>query len=101
MDRPRGCHRRVRHSYRPKRRFALIPEIDSDRCDRTMTAAGRAGTVAVMRFAHGSAAARWRSSAVEDVCLTAALLVAAELEIVLDGLGADSAALAARRGGQW
>jgi len=66
-----------------------------------MTAAGRAGTVAVMRFAHGSAAARWRSSAVEDVCLTAALLVAAELEIVLDGLGADSAALAARRGGQW
>jgi signal transduction histidine kinase len=60
-----------------------------------MTAAGRAGTVAVMRFAHGSAGVRWRSSVVEDVCLTAALLVAAEFEVVLDGLGADCVALAA------
>jgi signal transduction histidine kinase len=60
-----------------------------------MTAACRAGTVAVMRFARGSAAGRWRSSVVEDVCLTAALLVAAELEVVLGGLGADCAALAA------
>jgi hypothetical protein len=32
---------------------------------------------------------------VEDVCLTAVLLVAAELEVVLGGLGADCAALAA------
>jgi hypothetical protein len=43
-----------------------------------MTGACRAGTVAVMRFAHGSAAGRWRSSVVEDVCLTAVLLAAAE-----------------------
>jgi signal transduction histidine kinase len=48
-----------------------------------------------MRFTHGSAAGRWRSSVVEDVCLTAVLLAAAELEVVLDGLGADCAALAA------
>ncbi len=38
--------------------------------------------------------ARWRSSVVEDVSLAVALLVAAELEIVLDGLGADCVALA-------
>ena len=60
-----------------------------------MTAAWRGGTVVVMRFAHGSAFGRWRSSVVEDVCLAAVLLAAAELEVVLDGLGADSAALAA------
>jgi signal transduction histidine kinase len=60
-----------------------------------MTAAGRAGTVAGMRFARGSAGGRWRSGAVQDGCLTAALLVAAELEVVLDGLGADCAAVAA------
>jgi signal transduction histidine kinase len=57
-----------------------------------MTAAGRVGTVARMRSAHGK---RWRSSEIEDLCLVAALLVAAELEIVFDGLGADCAALAA------
>jgi signal transduction histidine kinase len=57
-----------------------------------MTGAGRVGTVARMRSAQGR---RWRSSEVEDLCLVAALLVAAELEIVLDGLGADCAALAA------
>jgi signal transduction histidine kinase len=60
-----------------------------------MTGACRAGTVAVMRFAHGSAAGRWRSSVVEDVCLTAVLLAGAELEVVLGGLGAECAALAA------
>jgi signal transduction histidine kinase len=48
-----------------------------------------------MRFGRGSAAGRWRSSVVVDVCLTAVLLAAAELEIVFDGLGADCAALAA------
>jgi signal transduction histidine kinase len=47
-----------------------------------------------MRSTHGSAAGRWRSSVVEDVCLAATLLAAAELEIALDGLGADCAALA-------
>ena len=59
-----------------------------------MTARCRVGTVAVMRSAHGIAAARWRSSVVEDVSLAMALLVAAELEIVLDGLGTDCVALA-------
>jgi signal transduction histidine kinase len=48
-----------------------------------------------MRFAHGGAAGRWRSSVVEDVCLTAVLLAGAELEVVLGGLGAECAALAA------
>jgi signal transduction histidine kinase len=59
-----------------------------------MTARCRVGTVAVMRSVHGIAAARWRASVVEDVSLAVALLVAAELEIVLDGLGADCVALA-------
>jgi signal transduction histidine kinase len=60
-----------------------------------MTVVDRAGTVALMRFANGSARGRWRSSVVADISLAAALLVASEVEIVLDGLGADSAALAA------
>jgi signal transduction histidine kinase len=59
-----------------------------------MTAAHRAGTVAVMRVVRTCAAGRWRSSHVQDVVLAAALLLAAELEVVLDGLGADCAVLA-------
>src|SRR5512134_595958 len=60
-----------------------------------MTAAIRPGTVAVMRFVQGSLGGRGRSSDVVDLGLTAALLLAAELEIALDGLGAQCAALAA------
>jgi signal transduction histidine kinase len=48
-----------------------------------------------MRFARSSAARRWRSSIVEDVSLTAMLLIAAEVEVALGGLGAECAALAA------
>jgi signal transduction histidine kinase len=48
-----------------------------------------------MRAADGSAGGRWHSSLVADLCLTAALLIAVELEVVLGGLGADCAALAA------
>jgi signal transduction histidine kinase len=59
-----------------------------------MTTASRAGTVAVMRVVRTSAAGRWRSSLVQDVVLAAALLLAAELEVVLDGLGVDCAVLA-------
>src|SRR5690349_10980259 len=59
-----------------------------------MTAQRGVGTVALMRSAHGIAAVRWRSSGVEDVFLATALLIAAELEIVLDGLGPECVALA-------
>jgi signal transduction histidine kinase len=48
-----------------------------------------------MRAADGSAGGRWHSSLVGDLCLTVALLIAAELEVVLGGLGSDCAALAA------
>jgi signal transduction histidine kinase len=48
-----------------------------------------------MRAADGSAGGRWHSSLVGDLCLTASVLIAAELEVVLGGLGADCAALAA------
>ncbi|HEX6618822.1 MAG TPA: hypothetical protein VF024_04145, partial [Solirubrobacteraceae bacterium] len=48
-----------------------------------------------MRAADGIAGGRWHSSLIGDLCLTAALLIAAELELVLGGLGADCAALAA------
>jgi signal transduction histidine kinase len=48
-----------------------------------------------MRAADGSAGGRWHSSLVGDLCLTVALLIGAELEVVLRGLGADCAALAA------
>jgi signal transduction histidine kinase len=48
-----------------------------------------------MRAANRSAGGRWHAALVEDLGLTAALLIAAELEVVLGGLGADCAALAA------
>jgi signal transduction histidine kinase len=48
-----------------------------------------------MRAADGIPGGRWQLSPVADLCLTTALLVAAELEVVLGGLGADCAALAA------
>jgi signal transduction histidine kinase len=47
-----------------------------------------------MGFAHRSARRR-QSGVVQDVCLAAVLLVVSELEVLLDGLGADCAALAA------
>jgi signal transduction histidine kinase len=47
-----------------------------------------------MGFAH-RVARRRHSGVVQDVCLAAVLLVASELEVLLDGLGADCAALAA------
>jgi signal transduction histidine kinase len=59
-----------------------------------MTAKRSVGTVAVMRSAHGIATGRWRSSVVQDICLAMALLAAAELEIALDGLGAECVGLA-------
>jgi hypothetical protein len=48
-----------------------------------------------MRSPHGSTCRPWRSSAAADLCLAVALLLAAELEVVVNRLGADSAALAA------
>jgi signal transduction histidine kinase len=48
-----------------------------------------------MPAVHGSGGGRWHSCLVVDLCLTAALLIAAELEVVVGGLGADCAALAA------
>ena len=48
-----------------------------------------------MRAVDGSARGRWHSCLGVDLCLTAALLIGAELEVVLGGLGADCAALAA------
>jgi signal transduction histidine kinase len=61
-----------------------------------MTAARRAGTVALMRSSHGSTGGPWRSSAAAaDLCPAVALLLAAELEVLLNGLGAGSSLLAA------
>src|SRR5512132_2471700 len=59
-----------------------------------MTAASCAGTVRIMGFAHGSPQRR-HYGVVQDVCLAAVLFLASELEVLLGGLGADCAALAA------
>jgi signal transduction histidine kinase len=52
-------------------------------------------TVIVMGSMHRGSARQGRSWVFADVCLAGALLAAAELEVVLDGLGPESAALAA------
>jgi signal transduction histidine kinase len=57
-----------------------------------MPAAAAPGTVAIMRR---GPLRQGRSWLLADMCLSGALLAAAELEAVLDGLGPESAALAA------
>jgi signal transduction histidine kinase len=60
-----------------------------------MSAPVAPGTVTIMRSRQPGSDRRCRSSLVADVCLAGALLAAAELEVLLDGLGPESAALAA------
>jgi signal transduction histidine kinase len=56
---------------------------------------GAPGTFAPMRSAHGSTAGGRQQSLLTDLGVSGAFLVAAELEVVLGGLGPDCAALAA------